>query len=108
MESGLVSNLFSFIGLRTFRLPQTICGFLILGLQAWGTEWAYQERPGLWRTIDDTQIQSRVSTPTHILKAVGITWSVIYKDTAGQGFKDTTQGASRQATVDAVLAYIGS
>lgn len=42
-----------------------------------------------------------------VLKSTGITWNVTYQDEAGKGFNHATLGATRKATLNAVLTYVG-
>lgn len=96
------------------------CLFLNLGLNAtqskvFAAQVAYRDPSGQWRLIDEARWpKTPPGAPGANLKIQapgGAAFSVTYRDVANgmrQGFDDPALGATRRATVNAVLQYLSS
>lgn len=84
---------------------------------AWAEKVGYRDGDGVWRIVEESDWPAIPREKQHLTETLksragsGITFSVTYLDLVqdtGLGFDDPTLGATRRATVQSVLDYLGN
>lgn len=90
-------------------LGSLVLCFILASSIAYAEKVAYKDINGNWNVIDSNQWKTPPSSArTERVATRSLGFNVVYDDPAGVGFNDATYGATRRATVTAVLNYIGS